>query len=186
MAGQWLQMGQVVSVQPARRLVRIRPRPGCAPGLRGLVWLRVRADGAHEPERYRVAAMEVGPVLALATLTAGVPRDTVAGLRGQIVVTERDAWRPGPDGVFPPDALEGFVALDAAGASLGVVTAGHGEGPARALELTGPTGEVVLVAWTPDDANRVDWECRRLVLAGAADRMVRDGHAAGETRRDAH
>lgn len=87
MSGTWHNVGEIRSVNPARRELRIRLDRGRADALQGAEWIWVRS-GNREPVRYRAESIRRTADELIAVLAAGVPRDDVRDLDRARVVTE--------------------------------------------------------------------------------------------------
>jgi ribosomal 30S subunit maturation factor RimM len=167
-APDWRPIGRVVSVRPGKREARIRPERRSAHLLAGAEWLAVALD-AGAPLRCKVAALrDVGDAF-VAEFAAGVPRDTVAAMRGAEVVVPAAEWAP-EEGVLDVDALAGFAAVDeATGEALGAVTGGFDTPAHPVLEIDRPGAGPLLVPAVDEVLVRIDETERRVVLRDAGD-----------------
>ena len=125
----WTEIGRVRSLNPQRREVRIKPVTAHEQAFQSAEWLYFAQLGKTEPLRCRVKALSLGKDKVVAVLAPGVPRDTVAELRGATVVV--------PSETAAPRRIEwsirGLVGMDVReedGTPLGVVTEVY-EGPAN-------------------------------------------------------
>ena len=91
-----LRVGLVRSANPARREVRVQPLAGYVHEFESREWLWFRPPGAPEV-KCRVAGVRWSQDLAVVALVAGVPRDTVAALKGAAVLLAPEECRPRPD-----------------------------------------------------------------------------------------
>jgi ribosomal 30S subunit maturation factor RimM len=90
MSGAWHKAGEVRSVNPARRELRVRIDRGRASAFEDCVWIWMQ-QGRRDPVRYRVDSVRRHEDEAIVMLAAGVPRDEVRTLNGARVVTEQAA-----------------------------------------------------------------------------------------------
>ncbi len=87
MSSTWHNVGEIKSVNPARRELRIRVERGRLQALEGQDWLWIRI-GRRDPIRYRAESVRKSGDGVLAILAAGVPRDEVRTFTNARVVTE--------------------------------------------------------------------------------------------------
>jgi 16S rRNA processing protein RimM len=121
MTESWIDIGTVRSANPARRELRVRVAPGRAHQFEGMSRVDLRfQDASHK--HFRVAQVRVNPDGVILALAPGVPRDSVAGLKGASVVIPADERRPGPDGMWAPDDLLGLRVVDEQETCIGVVS----------------------------------------------------------------
>lgn len=115
-----VEAGAVVSVNPGRRELRIRPLPAYRHAFEALEWLRVAAPGCREL-RCRVHASRAAGDAVVVTLDAGVTRAHVASMRGGRVLFAPDECAPGPDGQWELGDLVGMQVANRDGEPAGVV-----------------------------------------------------------------
>jgi ribosomal 30S subunit maturation factor RimM len=139
----WTTIGKVRTVQAPRRELRLdmmapyRWPEGHAPG-----WIHLSL-GAQPPRRYKVVQVEPDDAAPMVVLAAGVPRETVAALRGaDFVVPEAEApeWRS--EGWYAREWLH-YSVVDARGNALGTVREVW-HGPTSAITVESESGD----AWT--------------------------------------
>jgi len=124
MAADRIAIGYVRAVTPGKRLLRIAPARGRERDLRAADWLRVdlrepAPDGRHTI-RCRVERATEDQGQFLVTVMAGVPRDTVALMKGgEIWVDKSELLRP--ESGYEPADLMGLRVVAASGAVLGTV-----------------------------------------------------------------
>jgi len=135
-------IGIVRSVSPARREIRVTPRAG-AENLfdrLGLVEV-VLADKVVL--RCRVREVRDGTGGKILTLTPGVPRETVARMKG---ATLQAAAEPEAEkGAYTLEELNGLTVLDKTGSVIGAVTGLYSAGGNDAIEVTRPGGGTTLL-----------------------------------------
>lgn len=112
--------GTVRSVNPARRELRVDPDPAHAHEFDGCDWLRVvPADG--QELRCRVSTIRCHGDEVIVMLTPGVPRDTVALMKGAAVVLTPEECAVSPDTVWRVTDWVGWQVVGMDGASIGAV-----------------------------------------------------------------
>jgi len=155
----WLAIGRVHSTNPARRTVRLRLFDRPAAPVDQLNPMIFRKDG--ELIRCRVAAVHPSGDVEVA---AGVPRDTIAGLKGAEVVVPAETL-PSGDTRWHVTEWTGFAVQDAAGVRVGTI-AEVIEGPANdTFRLETPDGRTLLVPAIPEVVHEVDPEAG-IIVAG--------------------
>jgi len=168
-----MEIGAIRSVQPARRKVRVAPRPGMGRYLTQAHWVEaVLRDGSHL--RCRVeSARERGGVVVV-TLSAGVTRDTVARLRGATVLVDvDDEERVGRDGYRLED-LKGLSVLDRTGKCLGTVATVYAAGTNEVFEVAKGGGGSLLLPAIAQVIAEVDLDKGAMVLNDVAPYAVED------------
>jgi len=124
MTQEWISIGSIRSVNPARRELRIAPEPAHAHEFESLEWIRVAArETGPDGIRCRVTALEMLPEGGVvATLSAGVTREAIGRMKGGAVTMAPEELRDAPaadeDGVT---GLVGCSVVNAAGESLGLI-----------------------------------------------------------------
>jgi len=153
-------VGNVVSVNPARREVRIALDPGWEQALEHRKWLDL--DAAGELFRCRVASVRSAGPRLIVGLSAGVARDTVARMKGAAVLLEETARRV--EGAYVLTELLGMTVVDRQEGLVGTVKDAY---PGRAhsvLEIEGTDGRLVLAPLVEELVVEVDVSARRLVV----------------------
>jgi len=116
----WIRIGSVRSVNPARRQLRVTPESGCVAAFEGMESVRaVSCDG--QMVRWRVAAVDVASSGVILELAPGVTRDSVAGMKGAAIVLTREEWHARSGGVYVVTDLVGMAVVDTEGGRVGVV-----------------------------------------------------------------
>jgi 16S rRNA processing protein RimM len=113
-----MEIGVVRTVNPARRELRVSGAALSRVSLRGLEWVHVEKPG-EAAVRCKVRHATVRESSVTLALAAGVPRDTVAAMRGATVLIERDQTRARP--AYPPADLVGLNVVTRAGETVGTV-----------------------------------------------------------------
>lgn len=86
-SGKWSVLGRVRSLNVAKREMRIAPSRGAEAHLLGADWAWFRSPGSEEePLRCKVEGQRPHGKVVIVALSAGVPRETVAALRGAEMV----------------------------------------------------------------------------------------------------
>jgi ribosomal 30S subunit maturation factor RimM len=177
-ADDWVAVGVVLSVNPNRREVRLKPLPDGAHELEQRPWLRLRMRG-DEIVRCRVETFAWHNETALITVAAGVPRDLVGRLKGAVAVLRRDERTLPPGQAWFREELPGCRVESENGEWVGVLkdlyttptaanradgtvarTAGPRAGDVAVIER--PDGSVVLAPLI--DAVVRQWDAERGVL----------------------
>jgi len=136
-------IGVVRSVSPARRELRVTPLAGAGKlfDRLGLVEV-VLADKVVLRCRIQGIRDETGGKIL--TLTPGVPRETVARMKG---ATLRAAVEPeAEERAYTLEELDGLTVLDKTGSVIGAVTSLYSAGGNDAIEVTRPGGTSILLA----------------------------------------
>ena len=156
-------IGRVRSVNPLRREVRVALDNPAEVLAASPAWLYFGQDGTEHPPRCKVESVKDTGEQLVAVLAAGVPRDTVAKLRGKAVfVTE--AARPRHEGLLTPDVVLGMRVVQPCGTVVGVV-AGVLEGPVNAvIRVERPEGGALLLPLVEPVVEAADLEARVLTV----------------------
>lgn len=128
------------SVNPARREVRVTPAPGAANAFSALELVELDLIDGNRL-RCRVAGVRDEAGGKILTLSPGVPRETVARMKGSTLSAEVEVAAEG----YPVEELNGLTVLDEAGSELGTVTAVYTAGGSEAVEITAPDGSTLLL-----------------------------------------
>jgi len=164
--------GWIRSVRPARREVRVAPAPGRAHDLKETDWVEaVLADGSRL--RCRVASARELANEVVMTLAAGVPRDTVARLKGAVVLSETATEEGGGAG-FGLQDLKGLSVFDQTGARVGTVSQVYAAGSNEVFEVAKGGGGTLLLPAIPQVIAELDLEQGAMVLNDVAPYAVED------------
>ena len=139
----WVPIAVVRSVNPARRELRVEPRPGYGHLLDAPGWVHV-ARG-KTPLRCKVAEAAWHGEVAILRLAPGVPRDLAAGMKGAELVCAAETCAAPEAGLDDLESLTGMRVRLEDGSLLGTVSevyAGRGNA-AITVEKTGG-GRVLL------------------------------------------
>ncbi len=163
MAEEFADAGHVKSVNPARRELRVEAADGVIAKLEGRAWLHVR-DAAGAVTRYKIVEFSPQSGFAIVTVVVGVPRDTVAGLKGRRVVLPADEMEE--RGGWEVDAAElaGMTVVGVNGPLLGEVVAGFETKANGVLEVLRPDGTSLLLPLVREVVEKVDWDARKVVV----------------------
>jgi len=172
MSGTWHNIGEVRSVNPARRELRIRVERGRAQALEGHDWIWVKA-GRRDPVRYRAESIRKSGDGLAAVLVAGVPRDEVRTMTGARVVTEV-AIAPTKD-AYAVDDLVGLI-LAERGVDLGRVVDAMETPAHEVVEIERPDGSRAMVPLAAELVDAIDFDTGRINMNDAP--MVESAAAA--------
>lgn len=162
MADDWTAMGTVKSVNPRKRTIRVKCATVRTPDLAALNWVRVQLN-PNRPIRCRIEqAREHGDCVDL-TLTAGVPQDTLARMRGATVDMDPRALRV-PDGDdWAPGDLTGMIVVDdATGESLGVVDDVYETAANAAMAVSAEGKPTLMLPVIPELILLVDFDAKEI------------------------
>jgi len=158
----WVEIGRVRSVQPAKRTLRVTPHPARPHALGTPEWVRVMLRNG-EVLRCKVLRCETGQSMTLA-LAPGVSRDDVAAMKGAALVVPAEEVPPAPEGFWHVSELVGMAVCGEDGGPLGTVEAVE-EGLAQnwfTVEMT--DGKRLLAPAVPELIVAVDREARRVTV----------------------
>ncbi|MCX5772450.1 MAG: PRC-barrel domain-containing protein [Candidatus Hydrogenedentes bacterium] len=135
-------IGVVRSVSPARREIRVTPLAGAEHlfDRLGLVEV-VLADKVVLRCRIQEVRDETG--CKILTLTPGVPRETVARMKGARLVAAAEP--AAAEATYQFEDLDGLTVLDKTGSVIGTVTSLYSAGGNDAIEITRPGGGTILL-----------------------------------------
>jgi ribosomal 30S subunit maturation factor RimM len=135
-------IGIVRSATPARREIRVTPVAGAETLFERLGLVEVVLPD-KELLRCRVKLVRDETGGKILTLTPGVPRETVARMKGATisVAVETEAETDG----YSLEDLDGLTVLDQSGAVIGEVTELYSGGGNDAMEITRADGSTVMV-----------------------------------------
>ncbi len=164
-------IGIVRSVTPARREIRVTPSTGAEKLFDRLGLVEVMLPG-NELLRCRVKLVRDDTGGKILELTPGVPRETVARMKGAIlsvaVETEAEA------GEYSLEELDGLTVLDKSGAVIGAVTSLYSAAGNDAMEITRADGSTVLVPVVEQVIASVDLDKGEMVVNDIAPYAVEE------------
>lgn len=160
--GDLIHIGVITSVNPGKRSLRIEmPRSRRRQVLALDTLICVHRNGTMV--RCRVASIKEVPDGLIATVVAGVPRDTIAQLKKHaIAVTDDPALRDAEQ--FDAKELAGLTLVDSTGTAVGRVTAGFETSANAMIEVDLHGGGAMLLPVTSDVVAQVDWTKECLAL----------------------
>jgi 16S rRNA processing protein RimM len=178
MADEKVEIGVVHSVNPARREIRVTPMSAYAHEFERLDWVDLRLPGGEE-KRCRVASVNARGPEPVLTLVAGVPKDSVAVMRGAQVFLLRDELKGPKEGHFYLDELMGIDVATRSGDIVGRVCEVFETAANDVAEIERPDGSRFMLAVVPD-AVHVFERGARLVLTDdfepfAVEQETKDG-----------
>ena len=135
----WTFIGTVVSVNPARRELRVAPEPGRDPDLETATRIEVVLRNGEKIGCPVTGGRVAGNVVVL-SLPAGVLRDSVVRMRGAQILADADA-EPAWNGLVRTADLPGMAVLDEAGDLLGVVREALSTQAHDVIEVEQPDGK---------------------------------------------
>ncbi|HOZ45360.1 MAG TPA: hypothetical protein PLO37_02965 [Candidatus Hydrogenedentes bacterium] len=171
-----VQIGVVQSVNPARREVRIQPgRAGLRP-FGGIEWIHfdVGGDGLV---RCKVASEKVEGSRALMVLCAGVPRDTVARLKGARVYVPEASFRAPTSEDHELAELEGLAVHGPDGSAIGRIVAVYKTAAHGILDIEDASGRTVLLPMVESVVTGIDFERGGVSVNDIAPFLMEDGCA---------
>jgi ribosomal 30S subunit maturation factor RimM len=157
-------IGNVVSVNPARRELRIILDPGWHEALEHRKWLNLDADGALF--RCRVASVRSAGKRLIVRLSAGIARDTVARMKGASVLMEETAGRL--EDAYSLAELAGMTVVDRQERLVGTVKDAYTGRAHSLLEIEGTDGRLMLAPLVDELVVEVDVSRGRLVVSDLA------------------
>lgn len=161
----WTPVGKVRTVQAPRRELRLdmlAPYEWAAD--KTPEWIHL-ATGAQPPRRYKVVQVEPDQKAAMVVLAPGVPRETVAALRGaEMMLPEAEApeWRG--EGWHPRDWLHWRV-VDLEGREIGKVREVW-QGPTSAITVESESGDAWTLPVIEEVISSEDRDAETLVITG--------------------
>lgn len=178
----WIPIATVCSVHPAQRQVRVRPEAGCRRQFSRMTWARlVLRDGA--PLRCKVEGVRLEEEIVIIALGPGVPRDTVARMKGAAVAVAPEEWVPASKNDYEVVELLQFEVLDRDGNRLGRIVETCETGARGVIEVEEPGGGSFLLPVIDEVVEDIDF-VQRVVCVGdvapfavACDGDGRDGDA---------
>ena len=162
-AGTWVRLGSVRSVNPAKRELRIDPE-------------RAFASGAKTDEKVRVSSktsngivcavetLNATPGGLIVTLGAGISRDAVANMKNATVEIERARRTRATRDEMSAEDWIGLNVVGVDGMRIGII-AGCIESPAHdILEIETPDGREVLLPAIEQTVESIDLDARCVVI----------------------
>lgn len=169
-AASWLEIGQVVAVDAARRSVRVKPAVGCLSEFesRDRLWLR---SGPETPLCARIAGMRKVRSVIQIEFTPGISRDVVETFgRARVMIPETHRT-PKPDGLPALSEMMGLCAVQSDGTTLGVIIEVIETPAGGAVRLRMPDGRVAALPFLDIVFTGVD-RSRRIVEVTDPDRFL--------------
>lgn len=164
MAGRWVEIGVVRSVNPARRELRVQARRQGRSRIERAEWVHVGVAAKTPLLRCKVASVAAGAEWIVIALAAGVPRDTVAEMRNARVYIE-----PGPAGGQAPGEYEaselvGLEVVSSRGERIGVIRDAVETGANDVVEIETATGRRMLLPVIERVVESIEWNEGRVVV----------------------
>lgn len=163
MADETVEIGVVHSVNPARREIRVTPRSVHVHEFARLEWVGLTLPDGQE-KRCRVAAVNTRGPEPVVTLVAGVPKDSVAAMRGAHVFLRRDELKGLEDGQFYLDELLGLNVETRSGVLLGRVCDVFETAANDVVEIERPDGSGFMLAVVPEAVDGFERDTRLVVV----------------------
>jgi ribosomal 30S subunit maturation factor RimM len=165
-------IGRVRSVTAGRRLLRVTPAEGRRREFEGLEWIYVAPQNERETIRCHVTEVREEPGQYALALSAGVPRDVVARMKGaQVVIAVKEGTAP----ERTADNYIGLKAVDESGHEIGVVSAVELSPAHDVLEIEKAGGGAILVPAIEQVIASVDWDAGVMVLRDLTPFAVEEG-----------
>jgi len=165
----------VRSVECQRRRIRVRPLGGYARLLdsSGWVWILAPSASHGQPRelRCKIEEIRVDADERVLTLTPGVPRDTIALMKGAAVFVVAEELADSEMGLAD---LEGLRVVDGEGAPVGVVAAVYPSLSGGAFEVKREDGSTFVVPAIEQVIEEVDIDCGIVVIGDIAPYVVED------------
>ncbi len=173
MAAKGCHAGTVTSVNPARRVLRVKPAPGGERLLEGAEWIFVNLRD-DTTLRCRTAATAPGEAVLTVTLAPGVTRDAVARMKGaSVAVAEggacgaEDTWRHVSE-------LLHFTVMDKGGHRVGAIAEVYATGANAVFDIEKSGGGRILLPAIDEVIARVDVPGRTLTVRDIAPYAVEE------------
>ena len=173
MADSWIGVGTVVSVNPARRELRVRCLDDGTAFSEPTEWAQVRPR-AGAPLRCRVVGMRTTASGVIVSLAAGVTRDAVAGMKGAEVLLRENEVAAAPTDCRDPRAVVGYAVVDETDAVVGTVCDGFVTPAHGVLEVETVTGTRFLLPMVDETISGVDTERNVMTVRNLASHAVAD------------
>lgn len=173
MAAQWVRIGTIRSVNPARREVRVAPEGAPRAAFSELNMIRIHAAGQRELT-CRVDAVNTNPEHVIVTLSPGVTRDSVAAMKGAIVEAPRSKRRvESPDDIGSAE-WTGLEVFGESGERLGVITGCVESSAHDILEIERDGGRHMLLPAIEQTVESIDLEAGRVIVGDISPYVVTD------------
>jgi 16S rRNA processing protein RimM len=173
MPGPWIHIGRVVSVNPARRELRIRPVPVHAGDFTEMGWVRVVLSDETEM-RCRAESVRTTRTGVVVALTAGVTRDNVARMKGGSVVVGHERIKRRTDSGCHVSELHDMEVFDEEGNFLGAVKEAYPTGANDVIEVEQPSGKVIILPVIAELVETVDVDRGRITVRDITPYVVED------------
>ena len=170
-----VEIARVVSVNPARHEVRVKPIRAHARQLNALHagWL---AGPGATPVRVRIESARADRGMMILRLAAGVPRDTVRSFDRGSLWLEADALQPPAEEGWSVVDLLDFSVVDASGAPVGTIVEAA-EGRANdVITVARPDGTRFLLPVVPEVITGIDLEAETVAVGDLTGFAVDDAH----------
>ncbi|GMU91771.1 MAG: hypothetical protein AMXMBFR4_08290 [Candidatus Hydrogenedentota bacterium] len=173
MAAQWVRIGTIRSVNPARREVRVAPEGAPRAAFSELSMVRVHVAG--QPElTCRVDAVNTNPENVVVRLSAGVTREAVASMKGAGVEAPRSKRRVESHNDVGSAEWIGLDVFGVSGERLGVITGCIESSAHDILEIERDDGGRMLLPAIEQTVESIDLEAGRVVAGDIAPYAVSD------------
>lgn len=172
MAGTWVLVGTVRSVNPAKREVRVH----AARPFAGLNLERVRVTTATEqmPLLCAVESVNMNPATPILRLSGGVSRDDIARMKGAQVEAERTRRERVPRGEMAAQDWIGLDLIGQDGSRIGTIRDCI-ESPAHdILDVEAPDGTTFMLPAIEQTVESIDLETGRVTVREIAPFVSRD------------
>ncbi len=161
---EWISIGKVRSVNPNRREARIEPEPLRLREFEARQWLEFLLRERAQPVRCRVESMRNGPREVVVVMAPGVPRDTVAAMKGATAMIRAEEARPRTPGDWHPSELAGMAVLDEAELPLGIVVETYETRAHAVARIRLKDGGVCALPLVEEAVVRVDLNQARMIV----------------------
>ncbi len=184
MAESWVHVGSVQAVNPARREVRLRMAQGHAAQLNASKWLRlIQCDEAVF--RGKVESIKADGQSIRVFLAPGVPRDTIAGLKGASVVVAASECARQWGGMTDVAALLEFTVHERDNTRLGRIVDAYMTPAHGVVDIAQADGTLMSLPIVEEAIANIDIE-NRMVMVNDIERFAvkQDGMQCGARDED--
>lgn len=169
--GNWVRIGTVRSVNPARRELRIDPARTTSSGAEKVSRVRVTIHGG-ETLLCIVENVSANPGGTIVTLGAGIPRDAVARMKGAAVESEKPPRKPAAPKEMAAEDWIGLDVIGADGSSIGVIRGCIESRAHDILEIETPDGKQLMLPAIEQTVESIDLETRRVTVGDIAPYVI--------------
>ncbi len=157
----WVPVGRVISVQPGRSRVRVRPHDESFPGLEDLESFAVKEGEGYR--KFSVGSTDrAGTAVVLSLVNC--PPDDVAALKGKEILVPGGEERPLEEDEYYWQDLIGLRVVDTEGKDLGEIRQIYQTGANDIYEVVNEAGAEILVPAIRSVIKNIDTERRVMTI----------------------